>query len=112
MARRGQRRVTAAVKIRTVLIILLPMALIALVLLVLASLPSGPPWIAEEPPQEDRRIVHPKGFSIVKPPGWFAQIEQEGNISEDVIRLRATEKRLRSYTGISVTAFPSTPLSS
>src|SRR5258708_1821928 len=81
-------------------------AVIALVLAVLIPLPAGPLWIARESPQEERRIVHPKGFSIVKPPGWFARIELEKDGAVDQIHLRATEKLTREYTGITVTAVP------
>ena len=35
---------------------------------------SGARWVPAKEPTEDRRIVHPLGFSIVAPPGWKARI--------------------------------------
>lgn len=54
--------------VRKAITILLAAAAVALMLLALAL--SDPPWIPKEPPREEWRVVHPKGFSIVCPPGW------------------------------------------
>jgi hypothetical protein len=35
-----------------------------------AVIPIGARWIPVKEPTEDRRVIHPKGFSIVSPPGW------------------------------------------
>lgn len=87
------------------------MAAVAVVLLVLASLPSGPPWIPEEGPQEDRRVVHPLGFSVVKPPGWSEKIfrDDDHNLMGDTIYLLPTTNRVRFRPCFRVSAFTNTP---
>jgi hypothetical protein len=98
------------------LILLIVVGLIAFVLGLLVPIkgaaPSAP-WITQEPPREDHRVLHPKGFSIVKPPGWSAHISisRAEDQPVDQIDLRASEKPLRDYTGISVTLFRDPPLS-
>lgn len=36
--------------------------------------PVGARWVPVKKPTEDRRVVHPLGFSIVSPPGWKARM--------------------------------------
>jgi hypothetical protein len=40
----------------------------------LFGMPVGARWIPAQEPTDDRRVVHPLGFSIVSPPGWKARI--------------------------------------
>jgi hypothetical protein len=91
-------------KSKTAIVILLPLTLLAIVLLVLASIPSGPAWIPEEPPQEGRRVTHPTGFSIVKPPGWLERISQKGGLHDDAIYLRGNDKKVRFSPHLYVTS--------
>ncbi len=88
------------------------MAVVAVVLLVLASLSNGPPWIPVETPQEDRRVVHPLGFSVVKPPGWFEKIfrDDDHNLMGDEIYLLPTTNKVRFRPDIRVSTFTNTPV--
>ena len=99
------------VKAKPLTVILAVMAVVAVVLLVLASLPHGPPWIPEETPQEDRRVVHPLGFSVVKPSGWFEKIfrDDDHNLMGDEIYLLPTTNRVRFRPCLRVSTFTNTP---
>ena len=51
------------------------LAAVAVVVLIwFTQLPSHRPWIPQEPPREEWRVVHPNGFSIICPPGWSVRI--------------------------------------
>jgi hypothetical protein len=54
--------------------------------------------------QQDRRVTHPTGFSIVKPPGWLERIAQKGGLLDDAIYLRANDKKIRFSPHICVTS--------
>ena len=100
------------VKTKPLTVILVVMTVVAVVLLMLTSLRSGPPWIPEETPQEDRRIVHPIGFSVVKPPGWCEKIfrDNDGSLMGDEIYLLPTTNRLRFRPCLRVSTFTNTPV--
>src|ERR1041384_8220649 len=90
------------------------MTLVAVVFTVLNVLDShGPPWIPEKTPQEDHRVVHPLGYSIVKPPGWIERIyrEDDGSTMGDAIMLTPTTNRFpRFRPSLGVHTFTNTPV--
>src|SRR5262245_14261987 len=99
------------VKAKPLTVVLLVMAVVAVVLLVLTSLPNGPPWIPEQAPQENRRVVHPLGFSVVKPPGWFEKIfrDDDHHTMGDAVYLLPTTNRVRFRPYLRVDTFTNTP---
>ena len=92
-------------KSKTAMVVLLSLTALTVVLFVLAWIPSGPPWIPEQPPHEDRRVTRSIGFSIVKPPGWFEHISQKGGLLDDAIYLKATDKKVRFYPYVRVSSY-------
>jgi hypothetical protein len=99
------------VKAKPLTVTLVAMAAVAVVLLVLASRPKGPPWVPEELPREDRRVVHPLGFSVVKPPGWCEKLfhDDDHNLMGDAIYLLPTTNRVRFRPYLRVNTFTNTP---
>jgi len=65
------------------------------------SIRSGAAWIPSTPPAEDRRVVHPKGFSIIPPPGWVVRV------TSDAILLGPGSKGMRYTPGLSIGTFES-----
>src|SRR5689334_5356783 len=90
----------------TVLVILAVLVWIGVVWL---PVPSG--WIPEQPPSEDRRVVHPLGFSVIKPPGWHEKIfcEDDQNMMGNEIYLLPTTNKVRFLPSFRVSTFNSTP---
>jgi hypothetical protein len=39
---------------------------------------DGARWIPKDPPVESNRVFHPKGFSIIPPPGWKVSLSEDG----------------------------------
>jgi hypothetical protein len=61
-------------KMPVILIVLAGIMMAGVVCYPLVVLPAGARWVPAEEPAEDRRVVHPLGFSIVSPPGWKSKI--------------------------------------
>jgi hypothetical protein len=61
-------------KIPIVLAVLAGLLVAGVVCCPLVLNPVGARWVPAKEPTEDRRIVHPLGFSIVSPPGWKAKM--------------------------------------
>ena len=70
-------------------------AVAVVVLMWFTQLPSHRPWIPQEPPREEWRVVHPNGFSIICPPGWSVRIVTNPPIffwhKDDAVRLRSID---------------------
>jgi hypothetical protein len=87
-------------------------AILAFVLLSVASVffLKGPTWIPKEPPQEDRRIIHPAGFSVVCPPGWVVKIVKRDVGLNDWISLRGGPRSTRFAPELYVGTFNGPPI--
>ncbi len=95
-------------KTKPILMALAVVVIFALISFIWIPLPSG--WIPQQAPSEDRRVVHPLGFSIVKPPGWFVKVFREESVyGEASINLLATDKKIRFYPRLKVAAWKSSP---
>lgn len=77
----------------------------------LSGISYGAPWLPNKPPQENHRVVHPKGFSIIPPPGWVVKIADSGNddISGFSIAMTPGSKGLRYAPGLRVKILETAP---
>jgi hypothetical protein len=81
---------------------------VALVLLVLLAplilgIRHGAPWIPETPPVETQRVFHPRGFSVIPPPGWVVKF-----VADSII-IGPGSKKVRYAPGFGITRLDYAP---
>ena len=67
----------------------------------------GGAWLPKQPPSEDRRVFHPKGFSIVSPHGW--KVTTSGYESDVAVLLLTPGDNLRISPGLAVSILTEPP---
>ena len=80
----------------------------AAMMLYLVCSPADLRFLPNCPPRESDRIVHPRGFSIVAPPGWTADVVNSDEINTRTIRL--SPKRVGRYAPIITVVMDGEPL--
>jgi|ERR1051325_5552005 hypothetical protein len=105
------KREKPPVLLKVLVVLAVASVVIAIWLPALLGIRYGAPWLPKESPQESRRVTHPKGFSIIPPPGWVVKIADSGK--EDLygfsIAMTPGSKGLRYAPGIHVKTLESTP---
>jgi len=87
--------------IKIVILVCAVVVLLALLSPLLLGIPSGALWLPKTLPDEAARVVHPKGFSIIPPPGWVVKV------GSDHINLQPGSKGMRYTPGLSIVAHKS-----